>query len=72
MFNLIPRSLPTPMWSKETTTTTDGPYKCVICEGRGIVPHGFYNVPALQAASTSNGCDPIKCRTCDGSGVMWS
>jgi DnaJ-class molecular chaperone len=43
--------------------------KCPVCEGRGIVPHGFYSYPAGQQFSSTD-TTPEKCRTCDGGGVV--
>jgi hypothetical protein len=44
------------------------PFKCPVCEGRGIVPGGFYN-------SLSNTWLAITvsepCRSCKGEGIVW-
>ena len=43
------------------------PFKCPVCEGRGLVDSNFY----LQSEySTSLGTIP--CRSCDGIGIVWS
>jgi hypothetical protein len=42
---------------------------CPVCLGRGIVPSGFYMVPAGQGHTTSD-ARPDKCRTCAGQGVL--
>ena len=41
------------------------PYRCPICEGRGLVRTDFYLVGTR--ASTA----PEKCRSCAGTGVLW-
>ena len=69
----------------DTTTVTDAmgpphyvhveyppehrPYRCPICNGKGIVPNGFY----LGVASTWSGTSvaPETCRACGGSGIVW-
>lgn len=43
---------------------------CPVCQGRGIVPNGFYNRTELQWSSTD--ATPEKCRTCNGIGVIES
>lgn len=40
---------------------------CPVCQGRGIVPQGFYTYPAAQDF-TSNFTGPDKCRACGGHG----
>jgi DnaJ-class molecular chaperone len=42
--------------------------KCPVCEGRGIVPTGFYN-PGVSM-TTSGGTALETCRTCGGTGVI--
>lgn len=42
--------------------------KCPVCEGRGIVPNGFYNT--VTGYGTTNSIAPDKCRSCDGVGVI--
>lgn len=39
--------------------------KCPVCEGRGIVPSGFY-----QGISTLSFLVPEPCRICNGKGVI--
>lgn len=46
------------------------PYKCPICEGRGIVPGGFYNTTVSGGYSVSTNTTE-QCRSCMGSGIMW-
>ena len=43
--------------------------KCPVCEGRGIVPPGFYN---LDASSTTTANSAETCRSCQGSGVIYN
>ncbi len=38
--------------------------KCPICEGRGLVPCGFYSGP-LQTSTT-----PEQCQPCRGAGIL--
>jgi DnaJ-class molecular chaperone len=54
-----------------TITTIKGktPYRCPVCEGRGIVPHGFYLYPAGQTFTDSE-TSPEKCRSCNGTGIV--
>lgn len=44
------------------------PFKCPICNGKGIVPAGFYTSITYNwiSANTSE-----KCRTCNGQGIIW-
>ncbi len=42
---------------------------CPVCEGRGIVPNGFYLYPTGQTFVSSS-ASPEKCRTCDGKGII--
>lgn len=44
------------------------PYKCPVCEGRGIVPGGFYASIGPYSTSTSV-TEP--CRACEGTGIIW-
>ena len=43
--------------------------KCPVCNGRGIVPQGFYMVPEGQDFSSSSTA-PETCKTCSGSGII--
>ena len=43
------------------------PFKCPICEGRGIVPGGFYE--SLGTSWTSDRISEL-CRACSG-GIIW-
>ena len=41
---------------------------CPVCNGKGIVPNGFYNITNPTYISTSTA--PESCRTCCGSGMV--
>lgn len=43
-------------------------HKCPVCEGRGLVPAGFYYQNSLPTAV--NTC-PETCRSCNGKGVIF-
>lgn len=43
------------------------PYRCPICEGKGIVSHGFYEIGSVSTNSPTTD----RCRSCAGSGVVW-
>ncbi|MFA5238252.1 MAG: hypothetical protein WC476_00910 [Phycisphaerae bacterium] len=51
---------------------------CPVCNGRGLVPAGFYNVGSkidYTYRGTTTGCSspkPETCRTCKGRGVLYS
>jgi len=45
------------------------PYRCPVCEGRGIVPAGFYGPYATQSSQVTVAPEP--CRTCGQTGVVW-
>jgi len=47
------------------------PYKCPICDGRGIVPAGFYQVTFHGYGFTSTSSSHEICRSCGGSGIIW-
>ena len=42
---------------------------CPVCQGHGIVPHGFYQYPAGQQFGDVRG-DPERCRVCAGTGMV--
>lgn len=44
------------------------PYICPVCNGRGLVPHGFYNT---QSYYSSTDVTEEICRSCGGSGIVW-
>lgn len=48
------------------------PYKCPVCEGRGIVPNGFYDIPNTQNVYTSSNVAPHTCKSCSGSGIIYT
>ncbi len=45
------------------------PYKCPVCEGKGMVPGGFYDI--LPNNTTLSYPAPVSCRSCGGTGVIW-
>lgn len=49
-------------------TASMTPKKCPVCDGKGIVPNGFYNFNINYTAISTS---PEKCRTCDGKGILW-
>lgn len=44
------------------------PWVCPVCQGKGIVPQGFYHTLGETWGSTSTA--PEQCRACNGSGVV--
>jgi hypothetical protein len=50
-----------------TPTTTPTPHVCPVCQGRQVVPIGFYSL----FSDSANIAAPEPCRTCDGSGIVW-
>ncbi len=46
------------------------PFKCPICEGHGILPAGFYTVPAGQEF-VSTDCANVQCVSCSGTGILY-
>lgn len=46
------------------------PFKCPVCGGTGLVPHGFYDTTTGLYTSTST--LPDQCRSCSGTGIVWS
>lgn len=44
------------------------PYKCPVCDGRGVVPGGFYL--SVGQSWTSNRSVET-CRSCQGTGLIW-
>lgn len=46
------------------------PYCCPVCNGKGIVPNGFYT--SLGNMGSSTNASPEKCRSCNGTGIIWS
>lgn len=47
------------------------PYKCPVCNGKGIVPNGFYSCVGDTIISTTTTI-PEQCRSCKGTGVIWN
>lgn len=46
------------------------PHRCPVCDGRGLVPVGFYlMVGGMGGGTTSTG--PETCRSCTGNGIIW-
>lgn len=43
-------------------------HKCPICEGRTVVPAGFYTPEGYNFSGTS--CSPEICKACDGTGII--
>ena len=43
--------------------------KCPVCEGRGIVPQGFYDYPVGQKCISDTNA-PDFCKSCRGTGVI--
>lgn len=49
------------------------PHLCPVCDGKGLVPNGFYEI-TTEAWTTGNikeGETGEKCRTCGGLGIVW-
>jgi len=44
-------------------------YTCPVCNGRGLVPNGFYTAIGVQYYSSSS-TTPEKCKSCNGTGVV--
>jgi len=44
------------------------PHCCPVCEGKGIVPNGFYLYPQQEYATTSTA--PEMCKACCGKGYI--
>jgi hypothetical protein len=44
------------------------PHTCPVCQGRGVLPAGFYH-PSGAASLTSTA--PERCRSCSGKGYLW-
>ena len=43
------------------------PYCCPVCNGRGVLPQGFYNTSERFASSS---LADIQCRSCNGRGII--
>lgn len=46
------------------------PHRCPVCEGKGLVPNGFYLAVGVTEYTTSS-MTPETCRSCDGKGIVW-
>lgn len=57
--------------SVELKTFKKEPYKCPVCNGKGIVQAGFYSYPSSVGTYITTTIVPEKCRSCGGSGVLW-
>jgi len=44
------------------------PFKCPVCGGTGLVPHGFYNQTSGNWSTTD--ITPERCRSCEF-GIVW-
>lgn len=44
--------------------------RCPVCEGKGLVPAGFYGAIGVESWSASD-ITPAPCRPCAGRGVVW-
>lgn len=44
------------------------PFLCPVCQGRGVVPAGFYQ--ACHHGVTSDAADQ-QCKSCRGEGIVW-
>ena len=44
-------------------------HKCPVCNGRGLVPYGFYQ--SQSGKWTAGGIGDELCKSCHGSGVVW-
>lgn len=42
---------------------------CPVCQGRGLVPNGFYRAVGVDSWTT-NSLEPEQCRSCDGKGYV--
>lgn len=48
------------------------PYCCPVCNGRGAVPHGFYDGGSQWATTTVAWPPKEVCRSCSGTGIVWN
>lgn len=44
--------------------------RCPVCEGKGLVPYGFYTVIGQPYFSSTNTA-PETCKSCGGRGIIW-
>jgi hypothetical protein len=56
-------------------TSPQIPHKCPICNGRGVVPSGFYSgtdyIDEYGNLLWTSSDAVEKCRACDGTGIIW-
>lgn len=45
------------------------PHRCPVCNGKGIVPNGFYSSTGESWVTAS--LVPETCRACNGKGYIW-
>lgn len=45
-------------------------FRCPVCDGRGIVPNGFYRAVGVNEW-VSGSTTPETCRSCGGCGVVF-
>jgi hypothetical protein len=58
------------VWNKpETIKCSNGPFRCPVCNGSGIVPVGFYH--SVSGSYLSSNAGPDTCRSCNGTGIIW-
>jgi DnaJ-class molecular chaperone len=50
------------------TITERRPHRCPVCNGRGNLPHGFYNP---NPTGLSDNTAEVQCRACGGTGIVW-
>ncbi len=48
------------------------PHLCPVCNGKGIVPNGFYLYTTSELGYGNTSVTPEICRTCMGKGIIWS
>ena len=53
------------------TRTWKMPFTCPVCNGRGLVPNGFYMAVGVEQWSGSS-LTPESCKSCKGEGIVWS
>lgn len=44
------------------------PFRCPVCNGKGLVPNGFYS---FEPSRSSVYVSAETCRTCQGTGILW-
>ena len=66
-YSPLPFSQPGTTWTPEGTDMRLYPHRCPVCEGRGMMPHGFYD-----RRTVSSSMEPDPCHSCQGSGIVWA